>query len=71
MANDRISIKCKTCGAEYVIVRYYPGNIVPAIEDAETFGEFLIDHLESHHPYGFSQDLHGDPGFVIETESST
>ena len=66
MSNDRVSLKCKKCGAEKVIFKYYPGD---ALFHDYGIGEYAKKHFQECHPNGFEPDLGGNPGFVLVTES--
>lgn len=67
MANDRIYITCKYCGAEKLLAKYYPtinANEWPASD----FADWMYTHMHCEtHPRGF--DLAGEPGFTLKTES--
>lgn len=66
MANDRVIIKCKTCGAWKMLLKHFPGSL-----DTRNCG--LMEWLDSHggcHPKLWAGDLGGDPGFELLTENS-
>ena len=52
-----------------MLYKYYPAGEGYA-NDADTLTAFINAHL-THSDLGFGQDLAGDPGFVLITESVT
>ena len=65
MANDRVMIKCKGCGKSKMLLKFYPGGSTHR-------DNWVLDWLDNHrecHPRCFEDDLGGDPGFILETES--
>jgi hypothetical protein len=67
MANDRIRMRCKVCEADFLLFKYYPGEggvLVSGLED------FMREHLNRCHPNAYGENLAGDSGFTLETESS-
>lgn len=80
MANDRVYLRCKTCRAQLLLFKYWPGldglagpflqasgdDEEARIGAAETF---VVEHLLNCHPKAFHGDLRGDPGFDVYAES--
>jgi hypothetical protein len=65
MANDRVFIKCKTCGGWKMLLKHYPPT-GPAPSDNNILG-WLEKHAACH-PHRYEMDLKGDPGFTLHTE---
>ena len=71
MANDRIWIKCTSCGEEILLTKYYPGLPLGELwHEPNMLCSWLEKHLE-HHPELplHSLYLKGNPGLVFHTES--
>lgn len=64
MANDRVHIKCKGCGAWKMLLSYNGTSLRPT--DSEIL-DWLSDHGECH-PNLYSPHLNGDPGFSLHTD---
>jgi hypothetical protein len=67
VANDRIIIKCDTCGASKTLMKYYPTLMAetPVVE------MYVWMYQHSHPPCReISYDLDGAPGFTLTTESA-
>lgn len=67
MANDRVYIVCKSCGSWKMFLKHFAGNM-------STRPEFkVLRWIDEHckcHPNLNRNDLGGDPGFYMVTESS-
>lgn len=64
MANDRVHIKCKGCGAWKMLLTHSGAGLHVTDKD-------ILGWLENHggcHPRAFSADLDGDPGFSLHTD---
>lgn len=64
MANDRVFIVCKTCGAWKMLLKHFPGSL-------GTRDNGILEWLDSHgacHPQYYNSDLQGNPGFKLATE---
>ena len=72
MANDRLYIKCKTCGKEQMLAKFYPldPGIGPITADGGKITRFLLKHMKYCHPRRRKMDMGGDPGFVLHTEEA-
>ena len=65
MANDRIFIRCKSCGVRMLLARYYPtGSFV--YPDGEDLDAYLETHLGACR--GYPSNPAGDPGLELLTE---
>lgn len=64
MANDRIFIKCQTCGGWKMLMKHFPGTM-------ETVDNGVLEWIGAHgvcHPRLYNEDLGGVPGFSLHTE---
>lgn len=67
MANDRIYMKCRNCGKEKMLAKYYP-----TMGHGIAFPAEVICWIEEHimcSPHFGENDLHGDRCFDLFTES--
>jgi len=65
MANDRVFIQCNVCGGWKMLLKFFPGTLA-------TMDNGILEWLDTHgpcHPRFFSNDLGGNPGFKLFTES--
>jgi hypothetical protein len=67
MANDRVYIKCKSCGGWKMLLKYYP-NTGSTSRDNDIL-EWLDDHAVCHPKLG-EPTLGRDPGFTLHTEDN-
>jgi len=66
MANDRIYLRCKGCGNQYLLLKYYPCNSY--IWRPEEIQEWMDQHIADCNELGMG-DLGGNPCFDLITES--
>jgi hypothetical protein len=66
MANDRIYISCKFCPERKLLAKHW-AHVVEIVDGRGEIEDFLTDHLIKHR--GVLNDLAGDPGFTLVTES--
>ena len=70
MANDRVWIRCATCGERLLWFKFYPvGGAVDGpyvFHDQQKQEAWVTEHL---HDRASDPHLAGDPGFALETES--
>jgi hypothetical protein len=67
MANDRVHIKCKSCGGWKMMLKHTFGTGPSPRENG------ILDWLERHsacHPKARSPDLGGDPGYELYTDDA-
>ncbi len=67
MANDRVMIRCDSCGGWKMLLKHFAG-IGPKARGNEIL-EWLDSHAECH-PNFEESDLGGSPGFSLHTEGS-
>jgi len=67
MANDRVWLRCTTCGDQLLVAKYYPQSWIIWTRGV-ALERFVAEHLE-HHPRDGRWCLAGDPGLAFETES--
>ena len=67
MANDRINLRCRGCGAEKMLVKYYPRQF-DGIWSPTEVSWWIAEHLQCS-PHWGQQDLGGDRCFDLFTES--
>jgi hypothetical protein len=79
MANDRLRLRCKFCDDPGITVaKYYPTWFTGTTENGalEMYKAHAVaahDYIAKHslcNPYCGGMDLNGEPGFVLETEST-
>lgn len=66
MANDRIFIRCDTCGGWKMLMKHYPGTLA-------TRDNGILEWIDAHgecHPNLYGGDLAGVTGFSLHTESA-
>jgi hypothetical protein len=69
MANDRIFIRCTSCGKRVVLTKHYPSMELGELAlSPEKLSVWLSEHLH-HHPKQGAMFLDGIPGLFFETES--
>lgn len=66
MANDRVFLRCKNCGAQKMLFAYWVVYI--KMWDANDIAAWLDEHIE-HHPRMYENDLGTDAGFELVTEA--
>ena len=64
MADDRVFIKCKTCGGWKMLLKFYCGQGLTTRP-----GSGILEWLDTHAVCNsFVVNLGGDPGFTLHTE---
>ena len=66
MANDRVMIKCDSCGAWKMLLKHMGGGLYPCDNGILPW---LGEHGECH-PHAYSTDLRGIPGFSLHCEGA-
>jgi len=70
MANDRVMLRCDSCGAFMMFLKHYPGLLGTYSEDwTAKFLAWTNAHCRCH-PHFFHGDLCDNPGFSLHTEGS-
>ena len=67
MANDRVFIKCETCGGWKMLLKFFPTS------GLTTRDNDILEWLDTHarcHPRSYNGNLGGDPGYTLHTEDS-
>ena len=65
MADDRVFIKCKTCGDSRMLMKFFS---ITGMRAAAGIAEWIDGHSQCH-PRLYDTTLKGDPGFALLTES--
>lgn len=66
MANDRLLIKCDTCGGWKMLMKHFPGELA-------TRDNGILEWLDAHgkcHQNLYGTDLGGIVGFSLHTEDA-
>lgn len=66
MANDRLIIRCDTCGGWKMLMKHFPGTLA-------TRDNGILKWLDAHgdcHPNLYGGDLCGVTGFSLHTEAA-
>lgn len=65
VANDRVFIKCKTCGCWKMLLKFFPTDGLTTRDNG------ILEWLDAHrrcHPLSYAGGLEGDPGYTLHTE---
>lgn len=69
MANDRLYMRCRTCGEAKMLAKYYPGPHSLEIWDSDAMSKWMSDHLECNSGVWCHATMNGDRCFDLFTES--
>ena len=67
MANDRLFLKCNTCGTTHLLAKYYP-SLGHGIWDGERLDNYVTKHMLCSPEFGATH-LNGDSCFSIFAET--
>lgn len=72
MANNRMYLRCNTCGAEQFLAKYYPstswGTCPDLVDYNKVICDFICEHSELNHLPKGTNYVNGDGAFSISYE---